>query len=313
MGLALIVGATVVNQAPGRIATTATDAPARTAGPGEPSFAERIREGNRAQVAAWVDAALCAGECDPTEPLTMGATIDALQSMEAEITSSAQRRDELDALTGSICPGACPDRFVTRSELRLVLWRWLGAPGRPLIGAGYASSDAEIASAFFSQHLGEIPLDCTDTCAADRADLDASIAMLARRGFLESLRAQHPGPADLMAVSPFWTMPQWHPTDELCLDPEGDERYGFFDGRLCVSPELDADLRRSVAIHELAHVWQRWALAYRGNQLDVEADADCWAAIHGASWFNYVPTGCRDDEQRRQILTIYAQSLGLGA
>ena len=265
--------------------------------------------GSTRQLPDWLDTRLCTETCD--ELLTAGTMLDLLADLEGSTDPPPGHGERLTGLTYSFCSTSCPDRFLTRTQVELVLWRWLGSPGWPLIGSGRIASDTAMAAAFFNHRAPAAALLCETTCEAREADLRRALDALARRGQLDGLAPRTAAPSDLIGVAPFWAAAEWYPDDELCTDSAGSSRYGFYDGRICVSPELEAALRRDVARHELAHFWQHW----HDNGPDAgswEPDADCWAALHGASWFNYVPAGCRDRAHREALIDEYAASLGLG-
>lgn len=277
------------------------------------SFGDAAQSATRSTPSAppWIDSALCDENCEAL--LTMGGLLDTLERLEAEIDAAPNQRDRLIGLPYSICPRDCPDRFLTLAQVELVLWRWLGSPGWPLIGSGVIGSDEAMARAFFSRAAPATHLACEQHCGARRSDLRRAVAVLHEEGYLKGLRPGSPTPDDLVGAAPFWSAMSWTPVDDLCLDPSGRARYGTFNGtRICVSPELDPELRRDVARHEIAHWWQRWALSYTPIE-GVEADADCWASLHGATWMHYEPTGCRDAEHRAGIVNAYAASVGLGS
>lgn len=303
--LAVIVGIAVVSLLV--FATAPTDEGFR--GDDHWSFENFARDAAASEPALpeWISVALCHETC--AELLTMGQLTQTLVTLEAPIGSAPEQQQRLESLGWSICPDTCPDRFLTRSQVELILWRWLGSPGWPLIGTGPITSDEAMARSYFAHVIPGSSLACQDTCEARLRDVKNAIAELQLRGQLKGLSPRSPAPSDLVGVAPFWSATSWHPAGYLCNDLSGRARYGYYTGgRVCVSPELDPDLRRDVARHELAHHWQVWS----GTSItDVEAEADCWAALHGASWFSYVPDGCSDAGQRQELLDAYAVSLGL--
>jgi len=208
-----------------------------------------------------------------------------------------------------VCDTRCADQPASQAELAEVLWRWLGAPGHPLVSAGVVASERELAEVFVAR-VPETGLHCGDLCLTMPGDLEQAVHSMWRAGLLAGLEPEGHVPSDLLGVGPMWSASLWYPSDELCLDRSGKARYGKQDGRICVSPELDAALRRDVALHELGHFWHWWGRAIPSNG-DNEADADCWAHIHGAAWTHYVDNGCATDADRSDLLVRYGRSLGV--
>gem|GEM_PF-2002816 len=260
----------------------------------------------------WVTGAICAAECDPDAPVAVGELINIFERLEAAVGTPASRRSELEALPQSFCPDGCTGFVLTRPQLAEVSWRWLGSPGWPLIERGFVINEVAVAQTLFGRRLAGVDLECDTDCFATRQDVTDLVTAFWRSGWLAGVVVGETIPPDLIGDVPFWSNAAWEPADQLCLDPDGKARYGYYSGVLCVSPELDPQLRYDVAVHEVGHLWQSLIGQWNAS-LQKESDADCWAHLHGAQFTGYVTTGCEDDAQAQRILLAYADSLGFAS
>lgn len=148
------------------------------------SFGDNVSQSAAPALPDWIGDALCEAACD--ELLTMRELTSTLSELEASVGPSAIRQHRLVGLGFSICPHGCPDRFVTRSQVELIMWRWLGSPGWPLVGTGHVASDQAMASAYFAHVVPDASLGCAETCEAQAADLRQAVT---RSSFTVNSRA----------------------------------------------------------------------------------------------------------------------------
>lgn len=259
----------------------------------------------------WIAATVCGSECATPHSLTMIDLLGTLQRFEANLDLGPERTSELNGLAASVCAAPCPNRFLTTSDVARILWNWLGSEGQPLIKAG-RYPESVVIDAFFVSRLQFDQLRCVDACLVARSDLHSVMIRLGERGYLRAFQPGAEVPRDFIGRVPNWSRAQWAPTKQECLDQTGKPRYGTYDSQVvCVNPDLDPALRLDVARHEIGHYWQA---RYQPRSHDVEkheAEADCFAALHGATQTFYEPSGCASEPARDELLDALAESFGL--
>lgn len=95
----------------------------------------------------WVSDAICLDGCQQDSlPLTAAMLLETIARLEstASATGSAPSR-----VSVPLCGDPCEDRLLTKSDLRIALWRWLGGPGQ-ILSVPYQLDDDSIATAFWT-------------------------------------------------------------------------------------------------------------------------------------------------------------------